>query len=97
MFQFYGRRETSFVCVFGVSRKLFGVALRYGTVSVPQTRFPRHLEEGEFVLWMERDARDNPTGKELTLFVTSINGEHVRFEVVNGDPDEFWKQQVSEA
>ena len=96
MFQFYGRRETSFVCACRVSHKLFGIALRYGTATVLPVKFSRYLEESEFVLWMEHDARGNPTGRELTMFVTCIIDDHIKLEVVNGDPDEFWKQVMSE-
>lgn len=96
MFQFYGRRETSFVCACVVSRRLFGSAIRCGKATVLLVRFPRHLEEGEFVLWMEHDARGKPTGRELTMFVTCISCGTVKLETVKGNPDEFWKQVMSE-
>lgn len=96
MFQFYGRNETSLVCACGISRKLFAMARRYGSVTISQERVAHHMEESEFILCMERDVRGVPTGRELTMFVTCIVGDHVKLEVVSGNPDEFWKQQVRE-
>ena len=100
MFKHCWRKDTNYVAGFWVSTTRFRIIKSSDSYISPITRFPRHLEENEFILLLE--ARNSkPTGNEVTLFVNQIKGrdteaESYVFTVVNGNPDTFWKQQKLE-
>ncbi|HBC3428498.1 hypothetical protein [Vibrio sp. Vb0877] len=98
MFQFYGRRETSFVCAMCERSEAFERTVTQGYRYVSQVQLPRYVEENEFLLMFELDEKGRPTGNELTLFILSVyeaSGiDVVLMEVVTGDPDAFWVEQL---
>lgn len=97
MFYHYGRNETSFVCAMRIDSKEFARITEDGRAVVNQDRFPRYIEENEFILLMERDDGMPPTGSELVLFAEFVTNNIIIFQVVTENPDVFWKKQTSEA
>lgn len=96
MFAHYGRSETSYVCALAADTALFEHVQESGKSFQSLWRFPRYLEEGEFILLIERAAGKGLTDRELTLFVRCIYSDMIHFQVITENPDVFWANQQTQ-
>lgn len=98
MFEYYQREciDGNFIHVVTVHPVTLADIKLEGKASIWMSTFNDDIWEDEFVLLKTLEHKYGEDSEEATLFVREIEDEMVFLDVVEGDPDEYWKKYLEE-